>query len=185
MHRTPRLRLGFKSAITGAGSVIRIVREESEIMMTRFEVVERDVPSYLPAYLAGGMTLLGLYLLLEHPHPLWPVTISHVFFAVWFGFQFAMIRSVLKQRRDYSSQKLSIEDDRIRHTFRYFIEEKDFAEIPISSIQRVVISGKDPLYLMASSSDDEVFFPFPRHGNIEDFVRNIQDLNPSVQIERK
>lgn len=149
-----------------------------------YEVFEEDKPSYLPVYLMSVFVLLGLVTLGQRPLPLWPVSIAHFFWAIWFGIFFYWTLGYSRQQKTFMSHRLRVANGVFRHTFRYAVAEAEHVEIPLAEIVEVKVSSQEPRsILLTGKSDFDIYF-LPASADLEQILAAIKSGNPDVRIQR-
>jgi hypothetical protein len=149
-----------------------------------YEVFDEERPTYVSAYIMSTFVLLGIVALAYYRVPLWPLTLAHPFFAVWFGVLFYWILLESRQRRMFSSFRLRITDATYAHTFRYAVAEAMHVELPLAEIQQVKISPTEPRYLeVKSNSEDDLYF-LPPSADIDRLLAAFKKGNPAIRVVR-
>jgi hypothetical protein len=147
-----------------------------------YEVFDEERPTYVPSYIMSTFVLLGLVALAFHRVPLWPLTLAHAFFAVWFGVLFYWILLEQRQRRMFSSFRLRITDQTYAHTFRYAVTEATHFEMPLANIVQVKVSPDEPRYIeVKTDTDDDLYF-LPPSADAERVVTALQKGNPGIRV---
>jgi hypothetical protein len=147
-----------------------------------YEVFEEDKPSYVPSYIMSAFVLMGIVALAYYRVPLWPLSLAHVFLAVWFGVLFVWMLRNARETRQFLSQRLTVTADTYRHSFRYAIAEATHVEMPIAEIESVRVSADEPLYIeVIGKSDSDVYF-LPRTADVEPLIAALRAGNAAIRV---
>jgi hypothetical protein len=147
-----------------------------------YEAFEEDKPSYLPSYIMNTFVVVALIGLAYHRVPLWPLSLAHPFFAVWFGILFFWMLNNARERKRFSSQRLTITADTFKHSFRYALAEATHVEIPVAEIEQVRISATEPRFIeVIAKSDSDVYF-LPSTADLEQLTAALRTVNPAIRI---
>lgn len=150
-------------------------------MAVTYEVFEEERPSYLPSYIVSGFLLVAVVAIADKL-PAWPLSVAHVFLAVWFGVLFYWLAQNARQQRLFSSHRLSVTADTYRHSFRYAVAEATHVELRLSDITEVRVSTVEPrLIEVIGAADDDVYF-LPASADLEQLVAAIKAGNPAVRV---
>jgi hypothetical protein len=146
-----------------------------------YEVFEEERPSYVPSYIMSAFLLIAVIAIVDRA-PLWPLSLAHVFLAVWFGVLFYWIVGNARQQKQFISQRLSVSADTYRHSFRYAVAEATHVEMPLAEITDVRVSADEPrLIEVTGKSDSDVYF-LPPSADVQQLVAAIKAGNPAVRV---
>jgi len=147
-----------------------------------YEVFEEDKPSYVPSYIMNGFVVVALVSIAYHRVPLWPLSLAHPFFAVWFGILFVWMLQNARERKLFLSHRLTVTKETFTHSFRYVVAEAKHVEIPLAEIEEVRISADEPRYItVIGKSDSDIYF-LPRSAQIEPLIKALQAGNPAIKV---
>lgn len=150
--------------------------------IVEYEVFDEERPTYVPCYIMSTFVLIGVVSLAYYRVPLWPLTLAHPFFAVWFGVLFYWILLETRQRRMFLSNRLRITNESYAHTFRYAVSEAPHVELPLAEIEEIKISPGEPRYLeVKGKSDDDVYF-LPPSADVERLLAAFKKGNPAIRV---
>ncbi len=151
-------------------------------MAVEYEVFDEERPTYVPSYIMSGFVLLGVASLAQFRVPLWPLTLAHLFLAIWFGIVFYWILLETRQRRMFLSHRLRITDDAYSHTFRYAVAEAVHVEMRLAEVEEVKISATEPRYLeVTGKSDDDLYF-LPPSADIDRVLAAFRKGNSAIRV---
>jgi hypothetical protein len=146
-----------------------------------FEVFEEDRPCYIQSYIMSGFLLVGVVAVADRV-PVWPLSVTHVFLAIWFGVLFYWIVLNARQQKLFISHRLAVTADTYRHSFRYAVTEATHVEIPLSQITEVRVCAEQPRMIEVTGvSDSDVYF-LPPSADLEQLVAAIKAGNPAVRV---
>ena len=139
---------------------------------------EQTDPSYVQAYIVSAFLLVGLLGIAGHQVPLTPMT--GLFFAVWFGTLLYWLVQNSRAERRFASDRISISDGQVRHTFRYTVTEAPHTEIDDASLTEVRVHSGTPIgiELIGSAGSDFVFLP--TSAAVDRFRAALVRLNPAI-----
>src|SRR5262245_21998530 len=91
---------------------------------------EQTGPSYIHSYVVSAFILVGFLAIAHHEVPVTPLSL--VVFSVWFGAFFYWLIQNRRAERTFASDRVTVANGRIAHTFRYTITEAEFTEMTVN-----------------------------------------------------
>jgi hypothetical protein len=146
-----------------------------------YEVFEEERPSYLPSYIMSGFLLVAVVTIADRM-PAWPPAPAPVFLGAWFGIFFYWMVLNARERKRFSSHRLSVTDGAYRHSFRYAVAEATHVEMPLSDITEVRVSADGPRLIEVTGVSGADLYFLPSSADLEQLVAAIRAGNPAVRV---
>jgi hypothetical protein len=149
------------------------------------ETWKQTGPSYIQSYVVSAFILVGLLCVAHYRTPLTPLT--GLVFAVWFGFLFYMLIQNWRAERTFASNRITVADGRLTHSFRYAVTEAEFSTMDVNDIVEMKVHSGEPGEMIAVEligAADSDFFLLPDEVQVNRLQSTLQRLNPAIRITR-
>ncbi len=143
---------------------------------------ERTGPSYIQAYIVSAFLLVGILSIASWRVPLTPLTL--IFMSVWFGgFVYWLVQN-RHAERTFASDRITVADGRVAHTFRYTITEAEHTDMAVSDIKKIKVHSGEPIAVELIGSHDSDFFMLPNMETVLRLERALLKLNPHIEVTK-
>ncbi|MCH7726396.1 MAG: hypothetical protein IH991_07970 [Planctomycetes bacterium] len=143
---------------------------------------EQTGPSYIQAYVVSAFILVGVLSIAFHQVPMTPLSL--VFMSVWFGMFFFWLIQNRRAERTFASDRITVENGRVAHTFRYTITEAEYSGIAVDEIKQMKVHSGNPIAIELVGESDSDFFMLRNEDQVDRFVHTLLELNPNIQITK-
>ena len=140
---------------------------------------EQSGPSYVQSYVVSAFILIGFLGLASSRVPLTPDV--WIFFTAWFGAFFYWLIQNRRAERTFASDRITVANGRVTHTFRYANPEAEHSDIPVDEITEIRVHSGTPIAVELIGSSDSDFFMLPNEDQLERLRTTLQRLNPKIR----
>jgi hypothetical protein len=107
-----------------------------------------------------------------------------IFMSVWFaGFVYWLIQN-RHAERTFASDRITVVDGRVSHTFRYTITEAEHTHMPIADIKQMKVHSGEPIAIELVGEHDVDFFMLPNMTAVARLEEVLLKHNPNIKIAK-
>jgi hypothetical protein len=141
---------------------------------------EQTGPSYVQTYIVSAFVLMGLLGIAWNGVP-FSLT-AMLFFSLWFGTAFFWIWQNRRAERTFASDRITVHNGKLTHSFRYTFTEAVHVELDVNRIETIQIHTGELIgvEVVGKSESDFVFLPDPARA--DRFVQTLRRLNPGIRV---
>lgn len=143
---------------------------------------EQTGPSYIQSYIVSAFLLVGILSIASWRMPLTPMTL--IFMSVWFGAFFYWLVQNRHAERTFASDRITITDGRVSHTFRYTITEAEHTDMLIADIKSIKIHSGQPIAIELVGDRDSDFLMLPDMETVTKFKETLLEQNSEIEIAK-
>lgn len=143
---------------------------------------EQDGPSYAQSYICSFFIVAGLIVIVSGGVPFNPLAVF--FFAIWFGAFIYWFTQNRHGERTFASNRITIVNGRLTHTFRYAVTEADHLSIDLSEIIEMRVHSGESIAIEMKSESNEIFFVLSSLEQLARFEAAVKQSNPNIDIVR-
>ena len=134
----------------------------------------------MQAYIVSEFLLVGLLSVAWRQVPLTPLTA--LFFTVWCGTLFYWLVQNSRAERRFASDRISIFDGQVTHSFHYTVTEAAHTRIDVASLTEVRVHSGTPIGIELIGAAESDFLFLPSSGAVERFRAALERLNPAIEF---
>ena len=143
---------------------------------------EQTGPSYIQAYVVSAFILVGILSIAFHRVPVTPLTL--IFMSVWFGGFVYWLMQNRHAERTFASDRITVANGRVSHTFRYTITEAEYSSVAVAEIKQMKVHSGDPIAVELIGDSDSDFFMLPNPDVVARLERILLAQNPNIEITK-
>lgn len=139
-------------------------------------------PSYVQSYVVSAFLLVGILSIASWRVPLTPMTF--IFMSAWFGgFVYWLIVN-RHAERTFASDRITVADGRVAHTFRYTITEAKHTDIAVAEIKQMKVHAGEPIAIELIGETDSDFFLLPNPDAVARLEATLLKQNPNITVTK-
>ena len=143
---------------------------------------EQTGPSYVQSYVVSAFILVVILSIAFHQVPV--TSLSLIFLSVWFGAFFYWQIKNRRAERTFASDRITVANGRVAHTFRYAITEAEHSVMAVKDIQQMKVHAGHPIAIELIGEADSDFFLLPNEDQVSRLERTLLELNPNIQVTK-
>ncbi len=171
-------------ALTRRGLVNAVVIWFKRAMDPDFESESWDPtgPSYIQAYVVSVFILIGIVSVALAQVPVTPLTL--IFFSVWFGVLLFWLIQNRRAERTFASDRITVANGRVCHTFRYAITEAEHSSVAVADIKQMKVHFGDAIAVELIGERESDFFVLPNPDAVGRLERSLLAQNPNIKVTK-
>jgi hypothetical protein len=143
---------------------------------------EQTGPSYFQSYSVSAFLLVGILSIASWRMPLTPMTF--IFMSVWFGGLVYWLVQNRHAERTFASDRITVANGRVSHTFRYTITEAEHTDMAVSDIKTMKVHSGEPICIELIGSHDFDFFMLPNMEAVTRLEKALLKQNPNIEVAK-
>ncbi len=104
--------------------------------------------------------------------------------SVWFGGLVYWLIQNLRAERTFASDRITVTNGRVTHTFRYTVTEAEHTDMLVADIRKVKIHAGKPISIELIGEHDHDFLILPDLASVDRFTKALLTENPNIEIAK-
>ncbi|MEQ8635642.1 hypothetical protein [Gimesia maris] len=141
---------------------------------------EQTGPSYIQSYIVSAFLLVGILSIASARVPLTPM--SFIFMSLWFGCFLYWLVQNRHAERTFASDRITVADGHVSHTFRYTITEAEHTDMAVTDIKKIKIHSGTPIAVELIGEHGGDFFLLPNMQAVTRLEEVLLKHNSNIEI---